>query len=666
MPTYGADIATEEINITDGTTLLDALNKLIGDTVLWSDAVKWFNDGINELANYLEIETKKQVVTTAGILNYPIPADCQSIYKADLPFDTWGTDIILYGDPGDGLFNLYYYRKPLYLSNVYDVPADIPSNAHYALALYAAMRYKQSEEDFDQATEFEKAFEKKKALMVEYIKAKKLKESSGNTLLSSLNKLVGDIVLWDIAAKWFNDGINELTNELEIEATAQIETTSGTLQYPIPSDCLSIFKADLPFDTWENNIIFYGDPGSGIVNLYYYRKPAYVVNVQDLPSDIPVSSHYALVLYAAMRYKQSERDFDQALAFEKEFEKKKSLLVDYIEDKKLKESSGDTLLSSLNKLVGDIVLWPEAKKWLNDGINELTNELDIETTAQIVTIAGTLQYPIPSDCLSIVKADLPFDTWGSDIVFYGDPGNGTVKLYYHRKPLYIEGIQDYPEDIPEGSHYALILYAAMRYKQSKNEFDQALVFRKEFEQKKISMIQLIKDRKLKIASSDNTLLSSLNKLVEDVVLWDAAKEWFNDGISELTGDLDIETMAQIETVEGTLSYAIPSDCLSVIKAEPTFEVWGSNITFDEDPGDGTVDLYYYRKPVYLVNVIDLPVDIPVSSRYALVLYAAMRYKQSKKLLPEALSFEKAFEKKKDLMIDQVQGKVYPSLPRMVW
>jgi len=172
MPTYGADIASEELNITDGTTLLDALNKLISDTVLWSDAVKWFNDGINELANYLEIETKSKITTTAGTLNYPIPLDCISIYKADLSFDTWGTDIILYVDPGDSSFNIYYYRKPLYLKYVTDVPTDVPSTSHYALVLYAAMRYMQSEDDFDQAREFEKSFEKKKNLMIDQIQGK--------------------------------------------------------------------------------------------------------------------------------------------------------------------------------------------------------------------------------------------------------------------------------------------------------------------------------------------------------------------------------------------------------------------------------------------------------------------------------------------------------------
>jgi len=492
MPTYGADIATEEINITDGTTLLDALNKLISDTVLWSDAVKWFNDGINELANYLEIETKSQITTTAGTLNYPIPLDCQSIYKADLPFDTWGTDIILYGDPGNSSFNLYYYRKPLYLATVYDIPADVPSNAHYALALYAAMRYMQSEDDFEQAKEFEKAFEKKKALLIEYIKAKKLKEASGNTLLSSLNKLVGDIVLWDIAKGWLNDGINELTNELDIETSAQIVTTSGVMSYPIPSDCISVVKADKPFDTWGSNIVFYDNPGNGTATIYYHRKPGYLVNVQDLPADIPVNFHYALVLYAAMRYKQSEKDFDQAISFEKEFSNKKTLLIQYVRDRKSKKASTDnTLLSRLNKLVEDVVLWDVAKEWLNDGINELTNDLGIETTSQITTVAGTLSYPIPSNCLSITEIALPFDIWGGNIIFRDDPLDGTVDLFYYRKPTYLVNASDLPTDVPVSSHYALVLYAAMRYKQSKGKLQEAATLEKAFEKKKDLMIDQV-------------------------------------------------------------------------------------------------------------------------------------------------------------------------------
>ena len=155
-------------------------------------------------------------------------------------------------------------------------------------------------------------------------------------------------------------------------------------------------------------------------------------------------------------------------------------------------------------------------------------------------------------------------------------------------------------------------------------------------------------------------------LVGDVVSCENALIWFNDGINELTSDLNIEEKVQIATVAGRMNYYIPPDCLSIVSLPIAFNTWANEIIFDDDPGDAVVDLYYYRKPIMLKYISDTPVDIPVSAQYALVLYAAMRYKQADEEMAEAEIYRSEFEKKKDLMVDVVHSKVMPSSPRMVW
>jgi len=162
------------------------------------------------------------------------------------------------------------------------------------------------------------------------------------------------------------------------------------------------------------------------------------------------------------------------------------------------------------------------------------------------------------------------------------------------------------------------------------------------------------------------LQGALNVLVGDIVSCEDSLIWFNDAINELTSDLSIEEKVQIATVAGRLNYYIPPDCLSIVSLPMTFSTWADEITFDYDPGDSVLDLYYYRKPIMLKYISDTPVDIPVSAQYALVLYAAMRYKQADEEMAEAEIYRSEFEKKKDLMVDVVHSKVMPSSPRMVW
>lgn len=155
----------------------------------------------------------------------------------------------------------------------------------------------------------------------------------GSALQSALNTLVGDTVPCETALVWFNDAISELTDKLKIEAKATIATTQGTLSYDIPYDVLSIVKCDLSFSVWANEIIFDSDPGTGSTNLYYYRRVNKLALISDIPTDIPSNYHYALVLFAAMRYKQADEEMQQAQEFERQFNAKKAMMINEVRDK---------------------------------------------------------------------------------------------------------------------------------------------------------------------------------------------------------------------------------------------------------------------------------------------------------------------------------------------
>ncbi|AFV02819.1 MULTISPECIES: hypothetical protein [unclassified Dehalobacter] len=156
---------------------------------------------------------------------------------------------------------------------------------------------------------------------------------NGSSLLTALRELTGETITWDTALPWFNDAISELTDKLKIEAKTTITTTSGTSNYPIPSDCLSIVKCDKTFTTWANEISFDSDPGTGTVDLYYYRKVNKLSLETDIPTDIPENYHYALVLFGAMRFKQSDEETEQAQGYERQFNNKKSLMIEEIRNK---------------------------------------------------------------------------------------------------------------------------------------------------------------------------------------------------------------------------------------------------------------------------------------------------------------------------------------------
>lgn len=160
----------------------------------------------------------------------------------------------------------------------------------------------------------------------------------------------------------------------------------------------------------------------------------------------------------------------------------------------------------------DFISDAEIKDYLNVGIFDIANQLQIETIYEETLESPIQSLDLPEDFLQyrILYINGQMVTLGSledrkssnnlcyiwnNKLFFTKEQNGLVEFFYFKKPTALVADQDVCPELPEQHQVLPILYAFARCKEKDEEMGQAMALRDQYLQMRAEMISEVHNKK---------------------------------------------------------------------------------------------------------------------------------------------------------------------------
>jgi hypothetical protein len=160
--------------------LIAQANTMADDIFDTADWVVWFNDALEDLAEYIYLEDKADIGKVDG--SFPLPANIRQIQRVSVDgtiyrpvgindmvtpgYKVFNNNIYLQGIDADTI-SLYFYRKPAKMSAAQsNLNVDVPDEFIEAIKLYGCMNAMQKDDETTRFRLFEYRYDKKKAQII--------------------------------------------------------------------------------------------------------------------------------------------------------------------------------------------------------------------------------------------------------------------------------------------------------------------------------------------------------------------------------------------------------------------------------------------------------------------------------------------------------------------